>query len=184
MPYARLFAPVVPAAALAAVHAAPHAHRAALALRGAAVLAVGSYLWLVAAPPARHVLSDRRALVDVARPLLAGAHGVATVDVGWVSAATDASGARLVDLAGLTDPAFAVLPGGHTSKRVDAAMLLDRDVDMVVLYAARDGSPVHAVGARLRSDPLFSAHYRERAWLPLGKAELGYVILERSPSLP
>ena len=41
----------------------------------------------------------------------------------------------IVDLAGLTDASIAMLPGGHTSKRVDTSMLLDRGVDTVVVYS-------------------------------------------------
>jgi hypothetical protein len=180
MPYARLFGPIVPAAALAAVHAAPHAHRAALALRGAVAIGLAVHLWASAAPPARRVLADRRALVERARPLLAGAHAVASVDVGWLSAATDA---RIVDLAGLTDPAFAALPGGHTSKRVDAGMLLERGVDVVLLYGTEAG-PSHGVGVRLVGSPSFTERYAPAEILPLGDGGAFYRLFRAKPAAP
>src|SRR5204862_350726 len=61
---------------------------------------------------------------------LAGAKVVAALDVGWVGAVSDFT---LLDLAGVTDEAVAMLPGGHTSKRVDDALLRHRDVDALVL---------------------------------------------------
>jgi hypothetical protein len=41
----------------------------------------------------------------------------------------------VVDLAGVTDEAVAMLPGGHTSKRIDDALLRGRNVDTLVLLA-------------------------------------------------
>jgi hypothetical protein len=106
------------------------------------------------------VYTARSTLVDRARPALAGAEVVAALDVGWVGAATDA---RVVDLAGLTDPAIAALPGGHTSKRVDLAMLLERDVDTVVVY----GEP-RLVEQRLTRSALFGERFAHSATLPFG----------------
>ena len=86
-----------------------------------------------------------------ARPLLEGASRVAALDVGWVGAATDAD---VVDLAGLTDPEIAALPGGHTSKRVDAMFLLARDPDVLVFYR-----PPRVVEARLEADDVVARHF-------------------------
>ena len=69
-------------------------------------------------------------LIEELRGPLAGAKVVAALDIGWLGAATDTT---IVDLAGLTDPAIAVLPGGHTSKAIPAAMLDARGVDTIVL---------------------------------------------------
>jgi hypothetical protein len=126
--------------------------------------ALGVYVVVVAGPRGRHVMADRADLVARARPLLSQAKRVAAVDIGWVSASTDA---HIVDLAGLTDPEIAALPGGHTSKRISGAMLLDRDVDMLVLYNA------HVVTERLSRDPVVRSHYELAAELP------GYVVLAR-----
>jgi hypothetical protein len=87
------------------------------------------------------------------------AHTVAALDVGWVSAATDAT---IVDLAGLTDSSIAVLPGGHTSKRIDAPFLLARDPDVVVAY-----EPPRIVEQRLLASELIRERFHEVAVLPL-----------------
>jgi hypothetical protein len=62
---------------------------------------------------------------------------VAALDIGWLGAATDAT---IVDLAGLTDPVIAVLPGGHTSKAIPAALLDARKVDTIVLLLSEGAS--------------------------------------------
>jgi hypothetical protein len=162
MPYARLMVPVAPSLVLVFVDVARVARPWATAARTLAAIALGAIV-LRAAPAGRHVHEDRKALVARARSALAGAHVVAALDVGWVGAATDAS---IVDLAGLTDPAIAVLPGGHTSKKVDVAMLLDRKVDAIVLY----GDP-RIVEQRLLRSPLFEEQYVRTTPLPLGTAQ-------------
>lgn len=63
---------------------------------------------------------------------LAGATGVAGLDVGFLAASYDGP---IVDLAGLTDPAVARLRGGHTSKALPEGFLDTRDVDALVLWA-------------------------------------------------
>jgi hypothetical protein len=134
---------------------------------GAAALLGALVVWR-AAPAGRHVTADREALVRAARPVLADAHVVAALDVGWVSATTDAS---IVDLAGLTDDAIAALPGGHTSKRVDLGMLLDRGVDALVVYA----QPRVVEQRLLRAEP-FASRFERTADLPLG-----YAVYRRRP---
>lgn len=161
MPYARLMVPVAPSLALVFAEAAASCPRLA-AVRAALAVALGAILLVRAAPAGRGVDGDRRALVRAARPVLADARVVAALDVGWVSAAVP-KGARIVDLAGLTDPVIAALPGGHTSKRVDAAMLVDRGVDTVVVY-----SDPRVVEARLLRSPLFAARFERRGSVPLG----------------
>jgi hypothetical protein len=124
-----------------------------------------------------------------ARPHLDGVTRVAALDVGWVSAATEAD---IVDLAGLTDPEIASLPGGHTSKHVDARFLLDRAPDALLLYApaglppgglaawqdiVSSRVPPRAVEARLASDDLIARRFEPSVWLPLGRGGAGYVLL-------
>lgn len=157
MPYARLMVPIAPS--LVVVYAETARSRLSSSLRFA-VAALAGLFFLRAAPAGRHVVADRAALVARARPLLVDARKVAALDIGWVGAATAAD---IVDLAGLTDPEIAYLPGGHTSKRVDAGMLLDRDVDTVVLF-----SPPRQVEARLAASELFESHYEAVATAPLG----------------
>jgi hypothetical protein len=119
---------------------------------------------------------------------LADAHEVAALDVGWVSAATEAD---IVDLAGLTDPEIAALPGGHTSKRIQGRFFLSRDPDAWLVYAP-EGLPAdlgswrqarypRVVEARLVHDDAVARRFMPTAWLPLGTRGAGYVLLRRLP---
>lgn len=187
MPYARLFVPIVPSLAVAAVLLSERAHPAGIVLRSLSALVLGATLIAHGGTGGRRVGADREALIVAARPLLAGAHRVAALDVGWVGAATEAD---IVDLAGVTDPQIASLEGGHTSKHVSATMLLERDPDRVLLYAPaglpggrldawRDATFRGAVEARLAGDDLLARHFDASAWLALGKSGAGYVVLTR-----
>jgi hypothetical protein len=71
-------------------------------------------------------------LIDATRPWLVGAQNIATLDIGWVGATTNAN---IVDLAGVTDPRVARLAGGHTTKRLPDGFLYARQVDALVLLA-------------------------------------------------
>jgi hypothetical protein len=184
MPFARLIAPVIPSLALALVYCANTSSRASLAARASLGAMTGLYFWVIGAPRAATVRADRADLAARAAPILASCTQIATVDVGWVSAA---SRGHIVDLAGLTDPQIAVLPGGHTSKRVDAAMLLERGVDCALFYvepgfraaALGDAGSVrfaHAVSARLAHSELFATHFKPDAMLALGAGDRGYVL--------
>jgi len=184
MPYARLFVPILPTLLVVMVEAARPSRPSLFWARSALAATVALYVFVVAGPAGRRVMRDREDLVKRAAPLFGASKKIATVDIGWVS---EVSEADIVDLAGLTDPDFAVLPGGHTSKHVDASMLLDRGVDTIVLwvkplstYDAADfphASYGHQVGARLARDPLLYAHYHGRATFPLGDTGTGYVLL-------
>jgi hypothetical protein len=171
MAFARLFVPLVPSLVLVHLHSANIACGPFFWLRSAC--AFGLAIWVFAGPGwgGRHVMRDRADLVARARPIVAGATRVAAVDIGWVSACTESD---IVDLAGLTDPEFAALPGGHTSKRVDASMLLDRKVDLVVLYSS------HEISWQLARDPLFKSRYELETELPLGRASYG--VFRRRPA--
>jgi hypothetical protein len=185
MPYARLMVPVVPSLVYAAVLASTRARPAWTALRSCAAIVVGVVLLARGGSSGRDVGTDRAALVVTARPWLEGAARVAALDIGWVSAATEAD---IVDLAGLTDLEIASLPGGHTSKRIDARFLLDRAPDTLLLYAplglpvgglaaSRDLVTPRAVEARLVDDDVIARHFAPAAWLPLGSSGAGYVLL-------
>ena len=171
MPYARLMVPVVPSLVVAFVELSRASKPAWTLARLALVTAFGVLVASRAAPAGRGVSADRTALIAKARPALAGARVVAGLDVGWLGASTDA---RIIDLAGLTDPAIAQLPGGHTSKRVDVAMLLDRGVDTVVVY-----SDVRAVEARLLQSELFADRFEAADTLPLGSKGASYTLYRR-----
>jgi len=185
MPYARLMVPIVPSLIYAAALAAPWMHPVAAAARMGLAALVGLVLVARGGTDGRHVGADRAALIDAARPILAGARRVASLDIGWVSAATEA---EIIDLAGVTDPRIAILPGGHTSKRIDGPLLISLEPDVVLLYAAhappaglpswRDAAYGRALEARLAADDTVASRFQPTAWLPLGKAGAGYIVLE------
>lgn len=171
MPWARLFVPVAPSLALVFVATARVADRRLSAARLALAFALATALAWRLAPQGRTVQRDREELVLRARPALADARVVAALDVGWLSAATDAD---IVDLAGLTDPTIAALGGGHTSKRVDTTMLLDRGVDAVVIYAEP-----RVVELRLLRSDLFAARFVRSATIPFGARGASYDVYRR-----
>ncbi len=187
MPYARLMVPVLPSLTYAAALIVGDARPAATAARSLVAGALGVVLIARGGTSGRKVGPDREALIAVARPALEGSRRVAALDVGWVSAATEAD---IVDLAGLTNPEIAALPGGHTSKRVDARFLLAREPDTLLVYAPF-GPPAggieawpetavqRAVEARLIREEVIAARFGATAWLPLGSAGGGYVLLRQ-----
>ena len=89
---------------------------------------------------------------------------VAAVDIGWIGAATPAT---LVDLAGVTDPSIAPLPGGHTTKRVPSSLLIQRQVDTLVLLLD-SGEPLRT--------PWYTSrfYYGVDAMLAAGVQDLGF----------
>jgi hypothetical protein len=187
MPYARLWVPVLPSLAYAGALVAARAATAATVIRFVVAIGLASALLVRNGGEGRRVGPDRAALVARARPWLADAKRIAALDIGWVSAATDAD---VLDLAGVTDPEVASLPGGHTSKRVGAMFLLGRDPDALLLYAPK-GLPAGAladwqqaeyprvVEARLAHDEVIERHFAPAAWLPLGPRGAGYVLLRK-----
>lgn len=190
MPYARLVVPIAPSLALVLIRTATTAYPIATSLRILAPFALGLRLLFVAAPPGRHVERDRATLIEASKKYLQNAHVIATADIGWPTAASEG---HIVDLAGLTDPNIAVLAGGHTSKRIDPAMVIDAHADVVLLYAT-DGVFASSFGAwqvaeyeklvdvRLASSALFSRHFEAVAFLPLGENGAGYVVLTKKES--
>jgi hypothetical protein len=187
MPYARLMVPVTPSLVYAAVVASEHAHAVPTIVRSIVAIALGAVLIARGGTDGRRVSADRAALIRDARPRLVGTRTIAALDIGWVSAASDAN---IVDLAGLTDPEIAALPGGHTSKRVDAMFLLSLRPDALLLYAPQglpdgqldrwdEATYPRVVEARLARDPVTARHFTPTAWLPLGRQGAGYVLLTR-----
>ncbi len=174
MPFFRLAAPVLPSVVLLGVRVAARGGGARWSLwagraRGALVLSVGLLLLVGRGQDARQVLTRRLELVAAARPLLAG-RTAAAVDVGWVAAA---SGADVLDLAGVTEPRVAALPGGHTTKRVSGALLVERGVDALVLLAERGWAAEEWPAARFR--------YGVDARLAPAAFELGFRLAGRVP---
>lgn len=187
MPLSRLAAPAIPAAALAFARLALVADPRATVARVMLALAGELFQLVKIGPAAARVGAARLAVIDELRAPLAGAKVVAALDIGWLGAATDAT---LVDLAGLTDPAIAALPGGHTSKAIPRTMLDARGVDAVVLLV-KDGEPVvepwsdtffaRIVELRIASIPGMADAFRPVAVSRV--PHLGYVVLRRADQL-
>jgi hypothetical protein len=138
MALSRLAVPALPTVVLAAAHLARRAAPLATAARLSLALAGEVFQLAQVGPAAARVGADRLRVLEELRPALAGAKVVAALDVGWVGAATDAT---IVDLAGLTDPEIAVLPGGHTSKAIPVGLLDARGVEAIVLLL-KEGEPL------------------------------------------
>lgn len=188
MPLSRLAVPALPTVVLvaAAILARPHPEGWQKALSGARLalgLAGNIYLLVTVGPRAAAVEPKRLAVIDQLGEHLQGARAVATLDVGWVGAAT---AAPLLDLAGVTDLAVAALPGGHTTKPVPPALLERRGVDTLVLLLHADApldEPWTAsrfsrrVEQHVADMPSMKERYRVVA---VSEGPLRYVVLRRN----
>ena len=137
-------------------------------------------------PTASHVGQHRRELIARAVPHLAQAQTIAALDVGWVGVAAPQQ--SIVDLAGVTDPLVAYLPGSHTAKRLDTRFLDRKRVDTLVLLLGAGNAladpwwlsgferPVERLVARL----VARGNFRVEATLPLGGTPQHYVVLRRA----
>lgn len=135
MPLSRLAVAVLPAVALVAAEIAAAGSRVAHALIAAA-LALEVFVWTGPGWRSRRVMADRTSVMDQAAPVLRSSRVIASLDVGWVGAA--APDASVLDLAGVTDPIVAALPGGHTQKPIPDQLIADRKVDTIVMLVADD----------------------------------------------
>jgi hypothetical protein len=133
----------------------------------------------------RAVTARRLALISAGAPLLKDARVVAATDIGWVGRATSA---HIVDLAGVTDPTIAALPGGHTSKMIAPGLFSDRDVDTWVIRALdrsfRPGDPLELIVAAYLVDARLLSRNADLgfvgvATLPLEGTKGQYVIARR-----
>lgn len=184
MPLSRLLVPAFPLLIVAAIDVAERAPAVLTAVRAALALAVMVFAWARGGLAARDVLATRMDLLQSGRIALSDAGVIAALDVGWIGAATSRP---IVDLAGLTDPAVAALPGGHTSKRVPTTLLDARAVDTLVFLRRRDctgtcvrsdGGPFdRVVEERLSQEPWVADGFRVGAILRSGP--LTYVVLRR-----
>ncbi len=189
MPFARLFAPVLPSLLFAFVVAAPFASSRATVGRAGAAFALAIAALATSPSELRRLWPQRLELARQAKPLLEDAGTIATVDIGWATLASDAD---VVDLAGLTDPAIAALPGGHTSKRVDGAFLLGRHPDVVLLYTTSGSEGTLAewrawlyprwVEESLAADDRLAGRAHPLAYLPLATA--GYAVIGVTSASP
>ena len=144
MPFWRLAMPVFPGVLAVGADLLAATGRRVAALRLLPVVACAALLHTAQGAAARAVRGERARLIAALPPLVAGARRVATLDVGWVGAASDEGDegdAAIVDLAGVTDPEVARLPGGHTSKRLPADFLERHRVDALVLLAEGASTP-------------------------------------------
>ncbi|MFW6051674.1 MAG: hypothetical protein ACODAU_10890 [Myxococcota bacterium] len=169
MPGYRLFAPVFPPLGiLVGLGVARLPIRAGLRVVVLGACCVAPLLDTTAQLPEARDAGRRRE--EVARPLAEWMgeqfQSVALVDAGYLAWA---SGVRVFDLAGLTDPTIARAPGGHLDKRFDPGLLAAAAPDAIVLHAARrpgvrDGRLVALAGypveRRVASHPWVRAHYR------------------------
>ena len=172
MPLSRLVVPALPAFVYVTAHLLS-TPKPAIPLARLGLALVGTlFVLLRVGPVAARVLDDRLALVESAREALVGLDRVASVDIGWLGAATQAP---IIDLAGVTDPEIAALPGGHTSKTISPTMLARRDVDAVLLL-----DPPRIVEARLLRDPDFTDRYAP-TWQSPPDLPVKYVLWRRNP---
>lgn len=123
--------------------------------------------------------------VPLARWLGERYESIALVDAGYLPWA---SGARVVDLAGLTEPAIGRAPGGHLDKRFDPGVLVAASPDAVVLHSSQPprvdasgaltGLAGYPVERFVAAHPWVGAHYRVVRVVPYAPRYY-YVILAR-----
>lgn len=140
MPVSRLFVAMMPVLALAvgglaSVMEGPRVWMW-VALRGALAVGGEAYVWYVTGEKLRRVQSDREALIAQMRSPLAESRVIAALDVGWLGEA--APEATIVDLAGVTDPEIAALPGGHMKKKIPDGLLASRKTDTIVFQLFKE----------------------------------------------
>lgn len=134
MPLSRLVVPVLPAVVLLSAELATLTTLRSALARGTLALVGQLFVFVKVGPSAASVGGDRRRLIEELRPALSSSERVASIDIGWLGAATRV---HVLDLAGVTDPSIARLPGGHTTKRISAELLDGRSIDTLVLLLAR-----------------------------------------------
>jgi len=182
MPLSRLAVPALPAMIVAAAAIIGQA-RPAVGVPRLVIALAGLLFVLVKMGPVAAAVGDKRlAVIEQLRAPLAESRVVATLDVGWVGAGCEAT---IVDLAGVTDPAVAALPGGHTSRRVPLNLLLARKVDTLVLLLAKDQALAdpwtHSWFARLVELDVAQMAAMAQEYQPIAQSEgaLRYVVLRR-----
>ncbi len=185
MPLFRLAVPVLPGAILIATELAATARPWSTWARSLGAVGLGAALLLAKGGDLRRVAARRLELVAAARPWLGDARRVAALDVGWVGAVGSFD---VVDLAGITDPTIATLPGGHTTKRISHDLVDARDVDHVVLLLGPDATPgtpwarttfARGVEATVAEDAC-ERGFALVGTIPLGGTRQVYVVARRS----
>lgn len=177
MPLSRLVVPILPACVIVAAHLAAVADVRATAVRLLLTIAGEIFVMGKIGPSAAKVGPDRLELIRQFEPVLREAKVIGALDAGWIGATTEAA---IVDFAGLTDPAIAVLPGGHTTKRIEPSLLDKRNIDTLVLLRARNKAT-----AQPWTDTAFDRGVEQRIARFPGIADEFIVVAESaSPALP
>jgi hypothetical protein len=141
MPGFRLLVPLLPLYALAAARglalARDRSRLVKLAAYGCAAIALGlpALDFAIELPLAREAGALRDERAAILRDELSRYERVALVDIGYVAYGTDL---ETIDLAGVTDPEIARLPGGYLDKRIEEGFLSGRDPDAIVLHAIEE----------------------------------------------
>lgn len=174
MPLIRLAVPVLPSFALVAASIASRSGRTWTLCRVVGALTVSVFLWKGQFVSSRGVWAARLALIDSARPMFADATRVATLDAGWVGVAFPG---HVVDVAGVTDPEVARLPGGHTSKLLPPDFLERQRVDVVVALT-RQRAFFRVNDQRLARQAEEQGFVRSGE-LPIPGTEFRYLVLKR-----
>jgi hypothetical protein len=179
MPLWRLWMPVVPGLFWIGAALLGRTRRRWALLAFLPVAACAVLLHVAQGRATRAVRAERQRLIAALPALLGGARRVASIDVGWVGAA---GGHDVIDLAGVTDPEVAYLPGGHTSKRLPNDFLERRRVDALVLLADHDSGAAPAASGYARPAEQRVMTLRGAArFLPAGRLALNrhqdYVVL-------
>jgi len=184
MPMSRLFVPVLPSLGLVFAHLAKAASTWSTVARWMVCVCGQTFVFWRVGADAAAVTARREALIEQLRPMLSPQDRVAAIDIGWVGASFDGT---VIDLAGVTDPAVAGLPGGHTSKAIPSLFLADRAATVVVLQlpaglnlneAWRLGQFERAVECRVSRQPWVRAHFRPARSLQANDS-LRYAVLTR-----
>jgi hypothetical protein len=183
----RLFVPVIPATLWLSILILNAQSTRVVMGKGLVALAANTLLVYSLGASSRQVLGARRELIASVSPTLQSAKNVAALDVGWVGVATSGT---ITDLAGVTDPEIARLPGGHTSKHLPANLLVRRNVDALVLLLAPEhptiqvGMPLSSLRfARAVENSLYRQEQAERyaveSTIPLRGTAQQYVVLRK-----
>ena len=184
MPISRLFVPVLPSLGLVFAHLATTASTWSTVVRWMLCACGQTFVFWRVGADAAAVMNRREVLIEQLRPVLTAQDRVAAIDIGWVGASFDGT---VIDLAGVTDPAVAGLPGGHTSKAIPGLFLADRGATVVVLQlpagldiaeAWRSGHFERAAECRLSLQPWVRAHFRPSHCLRSNDG-LRYAVLTR-----
>jgi hypothetical protein len=186
MPLSRLLVPMYGAMVVVALEVARFSKLRWLLVRSVIAIAGIVFVWIHFGPAARRVVPIRASLITQLTPLLHPNDVVATLDIGWVGAAGDH---EILDLAGVTEPQTAFLPGGHTSKRVPATLLARRNVNVLIFQknmrsssSRKDGGPyARWVEEWLSAQPWVRESFVVERELQAGP--LTYVILRKGVKL-